>query len=159
MKPSVLTVLTVLILAALALFSPARAHEDHKHDQPVPVKKSAGPNGGRILTSVTPHAEFFVTKERKIQFTFLDDHGQPVVPAGQIVTVTTGSRSAPTVLTFTRQNDALLSDAALPAGNNLPAVIQLKPAPDAKVVVEKFNINLATCGECRLAEYACTCDH
>lgn len=122
-------------------------------------KKEAGPNGGRILTKVDPHVEFFVTKERKIQFTFLDDHGKPVAPAGQTVTVTTGSRTAPTVLTFTRQGDVFLSDAVLPAGNNLPAVIQLKPGPDAAEVVVKFNINLATCGECSHAEYACTCDH
>lgn len=122
-------------------------------------KKEAGPNGGRILTKADPHVEFFVTKDRRIQFTFLDDHHKPVAPAGQTVTVTTGSRSAPTVLSFSRQGNVLLSDAALPAGNNLPGVIQLKPAPDAKEVVEKFNINLATCGECKHAEYACICDH
>ncbi len=140
-----------ILTAALGLaVTAAFAHGD---------KKNAGPNGGRILTSVTPQVEFLVTKERKIQFTFLDDHGRPVAPTGQSVTVTTGSRQAPTVLTFRRQGDVLLSDAALPAGNNLPAVIQLKPAPDARDVVEKFNINLATCGDCRHAEYACTCGH
>lgn len=121
-------------------------------------KTDAGPNGGRLITTVNPHVEFFVTKERKIQFTFLDDHGRPVAPADQSVTVTTGNRQAPTVLTFRREGDVLLSDAVLPAGNNLPAVIQLKPAPDTPEVVVKFNINLTTCGECSHAEYACTCE-
>ena len=140
-----LTVLAALCCAAAPVF----AHG----------KNEAGPNGGRLLTAVDPHVEFFVTKERKIQFTFLDAQDRPTAPAGQSVIVTTGSRAAPTVLTFTRQGDVLLSDAALPAGNNLPAVIQLKPAPDAPEVVVKFNINLATCGECSHAEYACICDH
>ncbi len=145
MLKTLLTLTAALGLAATAAF----AHG----------KKEAGPNGGRILTKVDPHVEFFVTKERKVQFTFLDDHGQPVAPAGQTVTVTTGNRTAPTVLSFSRQGNVLLSDAALPAGNNLPGVIQIKPTPDAKEVVEKFNINLATCGECKHAEYACTCGH
>ena len=142
---SLLPILAALCLAAAPVFALG--------------KKEAGPNGGRLLTSVDPHVEFFVTKERKIQFTFLDAQNRPTAPAGQSVIVTTGSRQAPTVLRFTRQGDVLLSDAALPAGNNLPAVIQLKPAPDAPEVVVKFNINLATCGECSHAEYACTCDH
>lgn len=138
-----------LLAAVAGLAATGLAHTD----------KKAGPNGGRILTAVDPHVEFFVTKDRRIQFTFLDDHGKPVAPAGQAVTVTTGSRAAPTVLTFSRQGDVLMSDAALPAGNNLPGVIQIKPSPGAAEVIEKFNINLATCGECQHAEYACTCGH
>ena len=141
------------LLSVLAAFcfsaAPALAHG----------KKEAGPNGGRLLTAVDPHVEFFVTKERRIQFTFLDAQDLPTAPAGQTVIVTTGSRATPIVLTFARRGDVLLSDAPLPAGNNLPAVIQLKPAPDAPEVVVKFNINLATCGECSHAEYACICDH
>lgn len=141
--------LLLQLAITLALAAAAFAHTG---------KKTAGPNGGRVLTTVTPHAEFFVTPDRRIQVTFLDDHGNPVAPAGQSVTVTTGRRAAPTVLAFRRQGDVLLSDAALPPGNNLPAVIQLRPAPDAAEVIEKFNLNLATCGECRHAEYACTCE-
>lgn len=141
---SLLFVLAALCLAA----APVLAHE----------KKEAGPNGGRLLTAVDPHVEFFVTKERRIQFTFLDAQDRPIAPAGQSVIVTTGSRAAPTVLTFTRQSDVLLSNAALPAGNNLPAVIQLRPAPDTPELVVKFNLNLTTCGECSHAEYACTCE-
>jgi hypothetical protein len=144
-----LKTLLLTILAGIAL-SPAFADE---------VRKVAGPNGGRILKTVTPHVEFFVTKDRKVQFTFLDAANHPVAPAGQSVRVTTGDRAKPTVLAFSRQGNALVSDAALPAGNNLPAVIELGPAPGATPVVEKFNINLSTCGECKHAEYACTCGH
>ena len=144
MKSILLT--TLALLAATTAF----AHGE---------TKTAGPNGGRILTSVTPHVEFFVTAERKIQFTFLDESNQPIAPAAQSITVTTGTRTAPVILTFTRTADVLLADAALPEGRNLPAVIQIKPTPDAAPVIEKFNVNLATCSECQHAEYACTCDH
>lgn len=149
MKTLLKKLVLLTVLAGLAL-APAFAHAD---------KKAAGPNGGRILTSVTPHVEFFVTRDRKVQFTFLDDHNQPVPPASQSVTVTTGDRTKPTVLKFTRQGNALLSDAPLPAGNNLPAVIELKASPDTPAVFEKLHVNLSVCGECHHAEYACTCGH
>jgi hypothetical protein len=149
MKTLIKKLVSLTVLASFAL-APAFAHAD---------KKVAGPHGGRILTSVTPHVEFFVTKDRKVQFTFLDEHNQPVAPAGQSVIVTTGDRAKPTVLKFTRQGNALLSDAPLPAGNNLPAVIELKASADAPAVFEKFNVNLSVCGECHHAEYACICGH
>ena len=145
------------IVAALSLaFTPvtSMAHGDHAHE-----KKTAGPNGGRILTKVAPHAEFFVTAERKVQITFLDDAGKAISPAGQVVAVTAGERASPTKLSFTRVGDSFLSDGKLPAGNNFPAVIQIKASADAKAVTEKFNVNLATCSECSLAEYACICAH
>lgn len=138
--------LTILGLAATT----ALAHGD---------KKVAGPHGGRILTAVTPHVEFHVNEERRVQFTFLDEHNQPLAPAAQSIIVTTGSRSAPLTLNFTRQGDRLIADAPLPAGRRFPAVIQIKPTPDAAPVIEKFTIDLATCGECGHYEHACTCDH
>jgi len=137
------------LLAALALALPATAAE----------KKVAGPNGGRILTAVEPRAEFFVTAERKVQITFLDAAGKPVAPADQVVTVTTGDRQSPTKLTFAKAGNALLSTAALPAGNELPTVVQIKATPTAKTVTEKFNVDLGICGECKHAEYACICAH
>ena len=59
-------ILTLLAAIALALALPASAADDHKHE-----KKEAGPNGGKILTAMEPHAEFFVTSDRKVQITFL----------------------------------------------------------------------------------------
>lgn len=122
-------------------------------------KVTAGPNGGRVLTKSDPHAEFFVTKERKVQITFLGKEGKAIAPAAQVVTVTAGDRSAPTKLTFAKSGDVLISDTALPAGNDFPAVVQIKSSPEAKSVTEKFNVNLSTCGGCDKAEYACTCGH
>lgn len=122
-------------------------------------EKIAGPNGGRLLTVVEPHAEFFITAERKVQITFVDDNLRPIAPAQQSVVVTTGQRSNPTTLKFVRAGNVLLSENNLPDGNNLPAVVQIKVTPEAKTTIARFNLNVSTCPECRYTEYACICDH
>lgn len=136
----------VTLLATLAVAAALHAGE-----------KAAGPNGGRVLSE--PKAEFFVTPERKVRITFLDAAGKSVAPAEQVVTVTTGGRSAPVKLAFEKSGDALVSDKALPEGNNFPTVVQVKMSPGARTITEKFNLNLAVCPECKLGEYACTCSH
>lgn len=144
------TILRLLALTALALTATvSNAHE----------KNEAGPNKGRLITSVTPHAEFFVTTDRKVQITFVGEDGKAVAPADQVVTVTAGDRSAPTKLTFTKTGNVLLSDTALPAGNDFPTVVQIKITSNAKPVYARFNLNMTTCGECKNAEYACICEH
>jgi len=149
MKP---TALRLLAFATVALFATNAGAHDHK-------KKVAGPNGGRILTTVEPRAEFFVTADRKVQIAFLDQAGKAIAPADQVVTVTTGDRAAPTKLTFAKTGNTLLSTAALPKGNELPTVVQIKPTAAGKTVTEKFNVDLSKCGECKHAEYACICAH
>lgn len=144
------TLIRLLALTALAFtVTVANAHE----------KVATGPNKGRLITVVEPHAEFLVTAERKVQITFVGEDGKPVAPAAQVVTVTAGDRSAPTKLTFTKTGNVLLSDTALPVGNDFPTVVQIKITPDAKPVYARFNLNMTTCGECKNAEYACTCGH
>ena len=142
--------LAIALLSSLAL----QAGDNPSHE-----KKVAGPNGGRILTTSEPHAEFFVTADRKVQITFVDDEGKAIAPAQQIVIVTTGERSAPVKMTFVKKENVLLSDQSIPAGNNFPAVVQVKTTPDAKTLVEKFTLNLSICPGCKLAEYACICAH
>ena len=117
------------------------------------------PNKGRIIDSVEPHAEFLVTKDKKIEIRFLDDAGKVIAPAAQVVTVTMGDRSAPTKLAFTKDGDKLVSDKVVAEGESLPVVLQIKTTPDAKAVTEKFNLNMANCPACSNPEYACTCDH
>ncbi|MGC4073545.1 MAG: hypothetical protein QM760_13725 [Nibricoccus sp.] len=111
------------------------------------------------MNAFDPAAEFFVTADRKVQITFLGKDGKAISPAAQVVTVTAGDRSAPTKLTFVKSGDVLISDVALPPGNNFPAVVQIKAAPDVKAVAAKFNVNLEKCSECDKAEYACCCGH
>ena len=122
-------------------------------------KKVAGPNGGRVIARVEPRAEFFVMPDRKVQITFLDKAGKAIAPAEQIVTVTAGDRLAPATLTFSKSGNVLVSNAALPKGDEVPTVVQIKTTTSAKAVTEKFNVDLSKCSECKLAEYACTCAH
>ena len=139
-----------IVIAGLCVTT-LQAHNDKK--------KVAGPNGGRIIAAIEPRAEFFVTADRKVQITFLDQAGKVIPPAEQIVTVTAGERMSPTSLTFSKFGNTLMSNAALPKGNEIPAVVQIKTSASAKAVTEKFNVDLSKCGECKLQEYACICAH
>lgn len=150
MKTTRILPLAIAILSSLAL----QAGDNHTHEKKVP-----GPNGGRILRSIEPHAEFFVTADRKVQLTFVDDEGKAIAPAGQIVIVTTGERSAPVKMTFANNDNVLVSDQSVPLGNNFPVVVQVKTGPDSKPLVEKFTLNLSKCPVCNLSEYACICEH
>ena len=150
MKTTRILPLAIAVLTSLTL----HAGKNHSHE-----KKEPGPNGGRILTSIEPHAEFLVTADRKVQITFVDDAFKPIAPAAQVVTVTTGERSAPVKMSFTKTGDTLVSEQTVPEGNNFPVIVQIKTTPDAKAAVEKFTLNLSTCPDCKYAEYACTCSH
>ncbi|MDA9924868.1 hypothetical protein N9E25_16215 [Verrucomicrobiales bacterium] len=118
-----------------------------------------GPNGGRLLTTVEPHLEFFVTDDRKVQITSIDEEEKAQPIGEQVVKVIGGSRSNPIRLSFAKQGDVLMSDIAFPEGNDFPVVVQIKNTADGETVTEKFNLNLVQCPECPNKEYACTCDH
>lgn len=151
--------LALPLFAALTLIGPAGAAEktkDHDHGH-THAKKEAGPNGGRLLTALEPHAEFLVLPDRRVQITFLDAQDKPVAPGNQIVVVTAGERSAPTKLTFALDGAVLRSNGPLPAGNDFPTVVQIKVNPAGRFVTEKFNLNLSVCPDCKHAEYACIC--
>lgn len=135
-------------------------HAEHKEgDHGDHDKKIAGPNGGRVLTGVEPHLEFFLTKDRKVKITAVDDEGKAIDLEEQSVTVIGGSRSNPTRLSFAKDGNSLVSDKAFPEGKMLPVIVQIKAKPDAKTVIEKFVLNLSDCPGCPYLEYACTCDH
>lgn len=156
MKLSVLPRILALVLACAAPVFAGAGH-DHAHEA---AAKITGPNKGRILTQLEPHAELFVTAERKVRLTFVDDAGKPVaIPAGFSATLITGERSAPVTLTFAADGDTLLSTTALPEGKNLPAILRAKPTAEAAPVTIRFQLNLANCGECNRPEYACICAH
>lgn len=131
-------------------------HDDHEgHDH----GKIAGPNGGRILTEVEPHLEFFVTKDRKVKITVVDDHGKALALGKQSVDVIAGDRKNPIRLKFTKSGDSLISDKAFPKGNDFPVIVSIKQTADGKKIRSKFNLNLRDCPSCDYLEYACTCDH
>jgi hypothetical protein len=167
MKTKTTIALTAALLAfAHPAFAEEDAHKDHDHadhseETHADVKTIEGPNKGRIITATEPHVEFFVTEDRKILLTFLDNDNKPVVLEAPVISAIGGERSAPTRMTFEASGEAgaLLSDVALPEGENIPIILQIKTAPDADNVTERFNINLAECPTCVHLEYACNCAH
>lgn len=144
-------------LLVLALTSALVAEEKEKHDHGTRIQ--AGPTGGRLITKVEPHAEFYVNKENRIEIRFVDDDNRVLAPAGQTVSVIMGDRSKPTKLAFAKDGDKLVSDQVIPSGNLLPTVVQIKSGSEGKTVMDRFNLNLDSCPECKNREYACTCNH
>ncbi len=145
--------LSTLLTLAMAFTANAADKDKHEHEA------KAGPTGGRLITEVEPHVEFFVNKDNKVEIRFIDDDNKVVAPGEQVISVTLGDRSAPTKLSFTKDGDKLVSDKVIPEGSDVPTVVQIKAKPDAKSVTEKFNLNLAQCPTCKNKEYACTCAH
>ena len=131
---------------------------DHEHGHEH-VKIVAGPNGGRVLTGVDPHLEFYVTKERTVKITALDKNGKPVKIGKQRVSIVAGDRKKPTKLKLEEKDGVLVSTGKLPEGNEFPISIGVKANTLSKRVYEKFNLNLKDCPSCDYKEYACTCGH
>lgn len=152
MKTKLLTAFLTLALAFTASAADKDKH-DHEHEA------KAGPTGGKLITEVEPHVEFFVNAEKKVEIRFIDDDMKVVAPGEQVINVILGDRSAPTKLAFAKDGDKLISDKVIPEGADLPTVVQIKTSADAKPVTEKFNLNLSDCPTCKNKEYACTCAH
>ena len=146
--------LTTTLLTLAIAFTVSAADKD-KHDHEI----KAGPTGGRLITEVEPHVEFFVNKDKKVEIRFIDDDNKVVSPGEQVISVTLGERAAPTKLAFTKDGDKLVSDKTIPAGNDYPTVVQIRAKEGAKAVNEKFNLNLEQCPTCKNKDYACICAH
>jgi hypothetical protein len=146
---------SLAVLIALTLLPALRAADKEDHDH----KTQAGPTGGRLITKVEPHAEFFVNKENRIEIRFVDDENRVLAPGEQVVTVTMGDRAAPSRLAFAKEGDKLVSDKPIPAGRNLPTVVQIRASPGAKTELDRFNLDLSQCPTCDYKEYACICGH
>jgi hypothetical protein len=153
----------VLLLAALTMLGATytNANEEHDHSEHATEthQEFAAPNGGRLITSVEPHLEFFVTPERFVQITFIGDDGAVVPVADQVISAIGGDRSAPTKVAFVEEEGLLISTEALPEMANMPILLQIKVSPEAKAVRERFKLNMSNCSGCGYEEYACTCGH
>lgn len=121
------------------------------------AQPAAGPNGGRVLATEPSAVEFFVTADRKVALTFLDAAGKPVAPETQVAAVTAEPAAGKVALPLERSPHGYVSTAPLPAGEPYRVVVQLRPAPGATPKNFRLDLNLALCGECQHAEYACTC--
>jgi hypothetical protein len=118
-----------------------------------------GPKGGRLLDTAPLKAEFFVTADRKAEVIFYDSALKPTAPSSQTVVITAEAKSGRTPLEMEKTATGFVSKAALPEGDPYRVVLQVRATPDAKPQNFRIDLNLDTCGECKRAEYACTCDH
>jgi hypothetical protein len=119
----------------------------------------AGPKGGRLLESTPQKAEFFVTKDRKVELTFLDAALKPVSPGERTVTVFAEPKSGRVPVALEKTANGFISKTALPPNEPYRVVVQVREKPDARPQNFRVDLNLETCGECKHAEYACTCGH
>ena len=153
---------TLLLAALCFILSPALRAEEKEpaaKEHAEHAKKSAGPNGGRVVTATEPHFEFFVLPDGKVKITFLGEDGKATALKDQSATAVGGDRAKPTKLAFAKDGESLVSDKALPEGKMVPIVLMVKVTADAKTVTEKFTVNLSDCPTCEHKEYACTCEH
>lgn len=165
-KTTIAITAALLSLAHPVFAEEEKTHEDcdtscHSEETHADIESIEGPNKGRIITVTEPHLEFFVTPDRKILITFLNDNNKPFALEAPSVSAIGGDRANPTRMIFqaSGESGALLSDVALPEGDDIPIILQIKTAPDADNVTEKFTIDFSGCPTCVHPEYACTCAH
>lgn len=135
-----------------SLFTATAADKDeHKH--------LATPKGGRLLEKTEPRAEFVIEKDRSVTINFYDAAMKPVPAADQTATVIADAKGGKATLVFEKKGDVLVSKTRLPAGEGYNLVVQFKQTATAKPVNFRMKLDLATCGECKRAEYGCICGH
>lgn len=116
-----------------------------------------GPKGGRLLEVEGQKAEFFVTKDKKIEITFYDAALKPVAPADQVVAITAEPQSGRTKVDLEKTATGYISKAPVPEGTPYRVVVQMRAKPDGKPQNFRVDLNLSHCKECDRTEYACTC--
>lgn len=121
-------------------------------------KPVAGPKGGRMLESQPLRAEFLVDADRRVGITFYDDALRPVAPGDQSVSVTAEPGAGRVPLAVEKTPTGFVSVDPLPEGEPYRIVVQVRATPDARPQNFRIDLNLDECGECKRAEYACTCE-
>jgi hypothetical protein len=167
MKAKLVVSIIGLALAPFAPFAIAdekndkkEKHDDHDHEgHDHGAHGKQGPNHGKLITEVEPHLEFLVTKDGKVQLTFVDDHNKVVAIPEAGFSMVCGNRAKPTKMSFKKVGKGYISKEKLPAGKNIPTVLSVKPGKDAKTKTVRLNVNLNDCPSCDYLEYACTCEH
>ena len=149
---SYLRILTLAAALGVGLFTATAADKhDHAH--------KGTPKGGRLLDKTEPLAEFVVEKDRSVAINFYNEEMKPVAATTQAVTVIADAKSGKETLQFEKKGDSLVSKSKLPEGEGYNVVVQFKQTAEAKPVNLRFKLDMHTCGECKRAEYACTCGH
>lgn len=146
MKTKSLLITAMALLAAVSL--------------PAAEKIVGGPKGGRLLDTAPQKAEFFVTKDRKAEIIFYDAALKPVAASSQVVAITAEPKSGRAKVDLEKTATGYVSKTPLPASAEpYRVVVQIREKEGATPKNFRIDLNLDVCGECKRAEYACTCDH
>lgn len=121
-------------------------------------KAVAGPKGGRLLDRDPAPVEFFMNGERKAELHFYSADLKAAARGSQSATLTAERPEGRTQVALTPTPWGFVSEKPLPEGTPYRVVVQLRSAPGAKPKNYRIDLNLANCGGCSRAEYACTCD-
>lgn len=150
-----LRLLTLAATLCAGLAFPAMAEDKHEHAH----SHKTAPKGGRLLDKTEPQAEFVIEKDRTVTINFYTHDLKPVAATTQTVTVQADAKDGKAKLEFEKKGEALVSKTKLPDGDGYNIVVQFRQTADAKPTNIRFKMDLATCGECKHAEYACACGH
>lgn len=148
-----LRILTLAAALCVGLALPAVAQDKHDH------KHLVTPKGGKLLEKTDPHAEFVVEKDRTVTINFYDTAMKPVAVTTQTVTIQADAKDGKAKLEFEKKGDSLVSKTKLPEGDGYNIVVQFKQTAESKPQNIRFKLDMNTCGECKRAEYACSCGH
>lgn len=120
-------------------------HAGHDHSK---CDVQIGPNGGRMLTNTG--AEFLITEEGEIKLFFLNDKKEVVAPTVDSLTVLLGANEVEL-----KKEGKVYVSAAMKDKLTGKATVKTKTGDKSKT--DKFEVSLEKCGECKNAEYKCTC--
>jgi hypothetical protein len=148
-----LRILTLAVTLGASLTLPGLAADNHDHAH------QTAPQGGRLLDKTEPHAEFVVEKDRSVTINFYNHDLKPVAATTQVVTVVATVKDARTTIEFEKKGESLVSRTKLPEGEGYNVVVQFWQTAEAKPQNFRFKLDLAMCGGCKRAEYACSCGH
>jgi hypothetical protein len=146
------TSIKLLTLAGLLCAGILTLNADDKKDL-------VSPKGGRLLEKTEPKAEFLMENDRTVTITFYDATLKPVAVTTQSVTIIADAKGGKQTIEFEKKGEVLVSKTKLPEGDGYGLVVQLKQTADAKPQNFRFKLDTHTCGECKRAEYACSCGH
>ncbi len=143
-------------IAAMTLMCPSAlliAADGHNHHG-----KEKAPHNGRLMEIEKIHVEFLVEADKTARVYLYDEKLKPVTPSDQTVTlVVQGKDSSKTKTELVKKDDSFVSDAAITIPDGAKAILTIKAG--GKPSNLRFDLNMASCGECKNAEYACSCGH
>jgi hypothetical protein len=90
-----------------------------------------------------------------VALTFLDAAGKPMARGERSVVVKVDGKD----LALEPKPEGFVSKEPLAAKEPAPIVVQVRTTADDKPKNFRLTLNTAICGECKRAEYACTCAH